>query len=229
MTVEELRQNKLELLGKLVAGFGHEIRNPLSAIRLNLDYMNMFSDELEPDIIDAINSSKEALMRIESLTETILNFTRNKETEDEIPLERIVSDAIELSSIKARSKEVTIHNNLDQKSALFLIKPSKLLQILLNLISNAIDACEENGKIEIASVYDDVAETIYLTVEDTGCGIPIDDVEKIFDEFYTTKNGGTGLGLYVCKCLAEELNANLSVESQEGVGSKFILQFSGGK
>jgi len=78
MTIEELRQNKLELLGKLVAGLGHEVRNPLSAIRLNLDYMEMFSDELAPDIVDSINSSKEALQRIESLINTILNFVKDK-------------------------------------------------------------------------------------------------------------------------------------------------------
>jgi len=99
----------------------------------------------------------------------------------------------------------------------------------LNLISNAIEACDPGGKIVVGSSFDDYSKETTIYVEDNGCGIPDDKVELIFDEFFTTKKEGTGLGLYVCKYLLEDYNAELKVESELGKGSKFIIKISEGE
>jgi len=224
MTAEELKQNKLELLGKLVAGLGHEIRNPLSAIKLNLDYMEMFTDEMPQDINESVQSCKEGLERIEHLITTILYFVKNKTNEDQIPIQTIVDDAVNLSMIKARGSSVKIESIFDASRNVYLY-PRKILQVLLNLISNAIEACQSGGKVIIGSEVNSESSNLCLYVKDDGEGIPEDKIDEIFDEFYTTKEEGTGLGLYVCRYLLEDYNAVLKVESTYGVGTKFYIEF----
>jgi signal transduction histidine kinase len=224
MTAEELKQNKLELLGKLVAGLGHEIRNPLSAIKLNLDYMEMFMDEMPQDINESVQSCKDGLERIEHLITTILYFVKNKADEDKIPIQTIVDDAVNLSMIKARGCGVKIESLFDSSLNIYLY-PRKILQVLLNLISNAIEACHSGGKVIIGSEVNSESSHFCLYVEDNGEGIPEDRIEEIFDEFYTTKEKGTGLGLYVCRNLLEDYNALLKVESTYGSETKFYIEF----
>lgn len=228
MTSEELRLNKLELLGKLVAGLGHELRNPLSAVKLNLDYMEMFSDELAPDIIESIHSSKESIDRIHHLIETMLSFARVKSDESPLPVERIIQDTIDLSIIRARSRNIKIASSIEQNVRFIRFLPNKLMQILLNLISNSIDACSEGNNITIGAESKEESSKVYFFVEDDGTGIPEEDLEKIFDEFFTTKPNGNGIGLYVCRSLVEELGGKLSVESKLGKGSKFIIELKSG-
>lgn len=228
MTSEELRLNKLELLGKLVAGLGHEIRNPLSAVKLNLDYMEMFSDELAPDIQESISASKESIERIQHLIETTLSFARVKNDEDKQPVEKIIADSIDLSVIRARSKDIKIIPSISADAGYVQFQPTKILQILLNLISNALDACEKGCVVSVgADLIDE--DKIALYVEDNGPGIPEENRELIFDEFFTTKKEGNGIGLYVCKELTESLNGKIYLESQLGKGSKFIMEFKLGE
>ena len=102
--------------------------------------------------------------------------------------------------------------------------PGLLRQIVVNLVSNAIDAVDKNGRIEIAAR--PIAEDVLISVRDTGHGIPPDDLRRIFEPFYTTKGRGkgTGLGLAICRQLTAALGGAISVESAPGQGSTFTVR-----
>lgn len=226
---EELKRNKLELLGKLIVSLAHEIRNPLSAIKLNLDFLEMSRDELDDELVESIKHSQEAADRIKYLVESLLNFARESAEDEFAPLNFIAAQAVELTKVKARSKNVKVIKQFEQEAESCHVHEKKLLQVVLNLITNAIEACDENGRVVIRTYVEkdkDGKPKYYLAVEDNGIGIKEEDKAKIFDDFYTTKKDGTGLGLHVCKNILKEQNAEISFESKYGEGTVFVISFN---
>ncbi len=230
---EEYKRNKLELLGKLIVSLAHEIRNPLSAIKLNLDFLEMSRDELDDELVESIKHSQEAADRIKYLIENLLNFAREAEDKETTnSLNYVAEQAVELTKVKARSKDVKIIKQFEEEAGECRVHEKKILQVVLNLLTNAIEACDKHGRVVIRTFKNrnqDGEWEYYLTVEDNGVGIKDGDKEKIFDDFFTTKENGTGLGLHVCKNILKEQNANISFESKYGEGTTFIVSFKGGK
>ncbi len=228
---EEFKRNKLELLGKLIVSLAHEIRNPLSAIKLNLDFLEMSKDELDEELIESIKHSQEAADRIKYIIENLLNFARDSKDEETNSLNFVAAQAVELTHVKARSKDVKLIKQFEQEAQQCLVHEKKILQVVINLLTNAIEACDEHGRVVIRTFSEKGASgsiEYFLTVEDNGVGIKEEDKERIFDDFFTTKESGTGLGLHVCKNILNEQNAKISFESKYGVGTKFIISFSKG-
>lgn len=225
----DIQNNKLRILGKLTASLIHEIRNPLSAIKLNLDLIKM-EENLSDDVIESVNDSLSATDRIEYMVDSLLSFARVvTHGKENISLNKLTLSAIDLLAVKATKYGVKINHELDDEISYVYADQNKLLQVLLNLITNAIESCEENngGKISIRTYTgeSDNSKKIYLIVEDNGVGISSENREKIFQDFYTSKENGTGLGLSVCKMLINEQHADISFESEPGIGTKFLITF----
>jgi signal transduction histidine kinase len=227
MIDDRIQDNKLQLLGKLTASLIHEIRNPLSAIKLNLDYLKMLESELPPDANGSINDSAEAVERIQFLIESLLNFSRKKSSEIMVAdVNEITKNAVSILKGELQKKNVNLALNLCREIPPVVFDSNKLLQVFLNLITNAMEACCEKGSITINSRFDDSNKfNIIWEVIDNGAGINEENKKKIFQEFYTSKVHGTGLGLSVCKMLIEEYNAGINFESEFGNGTKFIISF----
>ena len=225
MKNDKIVSNKMEMLGKLTASLTHELRNPLSAIKLNLDYLKMLEKELPAHINETVNSTVEALERIQYLIENILDFSRQS-INDCIPcsLNKVSDQAVDIIKGTLIKENIAINVILDKKLPLILCDKNKLLQVFLNLITNAIEACEESGVILIKSYKDD-DDNIFWSISDNGVGISSEDQQKIFHDFFTKKSSGTGLGLSVCKRLLKDMDATLSFESEAGKGSTFFIQF----
>lgn len=228
MYQDSILHNKLKLLGKLTAGLLHEIRNPLSAIKLNLDLVKYYEDEIPGEVKESVDDCVKATERIEDLIENLLSYARKSNNEREsLSLNDVTLKAIHLVNVKASKKSIYLSSNLQQNLPKLLLNENKLLQVLLNMITNAIDACNNKGKVNVRTYYtaDYGKSFVVWEVTDDGIGISEEDQKKIFEDFYTSKPDGTGLGLTVCQSLVKEMNASLLFESKLGEGSKFSIKF----
>ncbi len=220
-----IQDNKLQILGKLTASLVHEIRNPLSAIKLNLDYLKMIEEELPPDANDSVEASAEALYRIQYLVENLLAFSRRRQNGLQLTsLNDVSNNAITILSEHSRRINVLLKSELEPELPLINIEKSVFLQIFLNLITNAIESCESGGIVSVKTKKISSNKIIW-EVEDNGKGISEEEKKEIFNDFYTNKPNGTGLGLSVCKMLLENYNSNLQFESKLGEGTRFYIVF----
>lgn len=223
MTQDDIQNNKLQILGKLAASLAHEIRNPLSAIKLNLEFVKM--SDVNDEIKDSVVSCIDAAERIQELIETTLDFSRSSLNDSSFQsLNDVVNLAVEIMSTKARILNIAIEKHLSKELSHIHFNKNKVLQVILNLMTNAFEAIEKNGVVRISTYSSD--ETVILEVQDTGSGINEDNKEKIFKDFYTNKVQGTGLGLSVCKMILDEYNASISFESELGKGTRFFVRFN---
>lgn len=222
-----VQNNKLTILGKLTAGLLHEIRNPLTVIKLNLDYMKMYENELSSELQESIASSLEAFERINFIISDILDFTRKStDSNKPISINSVTERTIEIVSITASKRGIIIIKELDEAIPAVYANENKLLQVFINLINNALDASYDKGKVYVRTKFIDENKPFVLwEVQDFGCGIKPEEKEKILAGFYTSKAKGTGIGLTVCKRLLDEINAELNFESEYGKGSRFFIKF----
>ena len=226
MFEDNIHNNKLCILGKLMATLIHEIRNPLAVIKLNLHFLTMIGNEFPDELSESVASSTEALDRIQRLVDTISDFSKkNPYSESLSSLNEITLQALGILRSTANHLHIIIsYEPIEDLPNLFCDK-YKILQIILNLINNGIEACGENGVIKITIFYNEDKALIWQ-IEDNGSGIADEVKEKIFNEFYTSKKDGTGLGLVVCKILLEEYFSTLKFDSELGHGSRFYIQFN---
>jgi signal transduction histidine kinase len=226
LTDDNIQENKLHLVGKLTASLIHEIRNPLSAIKLNLDYLKMIESQLPGEAIESIDMCKDALGRIQYLIDNMLTFTkRNNKSRSFCSINEITNSAVVIMRSNAERKNVHLNVQLDEELPKSYFDKSKLLQVFLNLITNAVESCESNDIVKILT-YRENYEVIVWEIVDTGVGICDEDKNKIFQDFFTSKEKGTGLGLSVCRMILEEYHAYLNFESKLGEGSRFFIKFN---
>ncbi len=223
-----VQENKLLLLGKLTAGLVHEIRNPLSAIKLNLDYMKMAQDDLPSDLKEIVIESLDAFEQVNFLIEDVLDFTRKPtEKTHQVSIYNITEKCLKIISTTARIKGITIQKEFEENLPTLNVNKNKLMQILLNLINNAVEASKERGNIVIRSFIRiwDGSSFVVWEVQDFGTGVKPEDKEKILTGFFTTKSKGHGIGLGVCKMLTEEINGEMTFDSVYGHGATFSVKF----
>ncbi|SHK21178.1 polar amino acid transport system substrate-binding protein [Geosporobacter subterraneus DSM 17957] len=206
-----LQANKMAAIGQLAAGMGHEIRNPLGIIR-NHSYIlrALYEEEKIVRSLDYIDASVERASRI---IDNLLEFSRlTGDDKRWIYLKDFIAKILELEHKTLMKLNIEYSVECSENIRLYSNIES-LKHILINLISNAVDAIGENGSIRITVSSNE--ERISLSVEDTGKGIPEDQLEKIFNPFYSTKDPGkgTGLGLYIVYNEVEKLNGHISVTS----------------
>lgn len=225
MVSERITSNKMMILGKLTARFTHELRNPLSAIKLNLDYLKMFEKELPDDVMEIVTSTREAFDRVQYLIENILEFSRhNYENSSACNINEVSRQAINLFKGTPRIDNMLFETDFDECIPSLNWDKNSILQVFLNLISNAVEACEGKGLVKIKThILDD--KNLLWSIKDNGVGIEGDDQSKIFHDFFTKKTNGTGLGLGVCREILESKNAKLSFESESGKGTTFYIKF----
>ena len=229
MAEDKIISNKMIILGKLTARLTHELRNPLSAIKLNLDYLKMFSDELPSHANDTIDSTIEAFERVHYLIENILDFSRQSyQSDSDCDINEISRRAISIVKGTPGPGEWQIKTDLDENIPLLNFNNNELLQVFLNLMTNAIEACENSCLIEIKSYFNNDGDVVW-SIKDSGVGIEENDRVNIFNDFFTKKVNGTGLGLGVCKRILESKNAELTFESSNGNGTAFYIKFKSEK
>lgn len=221
---DKVHDNKLQILGKLAASLTHEIKNPLSVLKLNLEYLKLSKEKFDEETNECIEASLEAADIINQLIHNTLEFSRkNKDDFEECNLNDIIGKAINITKGIANKKNILIDLNLDKNIDLIKVNETNILQVFVNIISNGIEASQENSKIFINSFSEN--GNVCAEVVDEGVGIKEEDFDKIFDEFYTNKQGGTGLGLSVCKTILDEHEAMFNLCNNNPKGTTFSIKF----
>lgn len=222
--------SRMASVGKLAAGVAHEINNPLAIINERAGYIqDMFTilehyqkDEKLQTMIDSIIKNVERCGRI---TKRLLRFSRQDEIQlAEINMQDMIYELLDFVKKEADFRNIKFTVEIPNNFPIIYSDKGKLEQVFLNLINNGIDAMKKGGELRISSGSES-EERVTISISDSGIGIPQEDLEKIFEPFYTTKpaHEGTGLGLSICYSIISELGGKILVRSKEGVGTTFTV------
>ena len=220
------RADRLASLGTLTAGLAHEIRNPLVAIKTFTHLLPERIDDQEfRDKFLHIASGE--VDRISSLITELLDFARPSDPKLEMENINIILDGmILLVTTEMNKKQINNMKDYDSNLPFVEIDREQIKQVFLNILLNAIEATPQKGKITVRTrSFMKPGGEPYVQVEftDTGCGIPSDQLEEIFNPFFTTKTTGSGLGLSISNQIVRDHRGYIDVESQSGKGSSFFI------
>lgn len=225
------RAEKLAAIGRLAAGVVHEINNPLATIaacseslecRIDEDFIQKFKDG--EDFKEYLALIRSETFRCKSITENLLNFSRVKSGNwSTVDVNSVIQSSVRLLEHQKRGSDIQTCLECEEALPLYNGDEGKLQQAIIALATNAIDAMGEGGVLTFRTY--SRAKQIVVEVQDTGHGIPTEDLPRIFEPFFTTKEvgKGTGLGLAVCYGIVTEHNGKMSVRSTPGRGTTFSM------
>lgn len=225
-----LQSEKQASVGRLAAGVAHEINNPLTGV-LTYTHMLLRRNDISDDIRSDLQVIATSTDRIRKIVKGLLDFSRQTKLDPATTdINRLIDATIKLVENQALLKGVSIQFNPAENLPMIVLDQSQIQSVLLNIILNALDATKPSEKITIHSTMDLSASAsenrgIEISIEDTGCGMPPEHLDKIFDPFFTTKEvgKGTGLGLSVSFGIVKEHEGNIRVQSEPGKGTKFFI------
>ena len=222
-----IQSEKLASMGQLAAGVAHEINNPLGTVLLYADLLLREIPATDPRSGDLRMILDEA-RRCKGIVQALLNFARqNKVLAQTTDVNRLCREAIEEVERLPLFEKVRIIADLDPDLPQIQADPAQLRQVLSNLLSNAAEAMPEGGTITLGTRYVSAGgDAVELTVQDTGCGIPEENLAKLFTPFFTTKpiGKGTGLGLAITYGIVKMHRGSIDVQSKVGVGTTFTIR-----
>jgi PAS domain S-box-containing protein len=225
-------REKLSIIGQMAAGIAHEIRNPLSGININVSTLDHVARNLEtvsPEerrkIGEIVAQAKAASEKIATVIRRVMDFTKPVPPKlDRVDVNQIVREALEFSSATLRKCGVSVGTELSPDLPRCFADPRLLEQVLLNLITNAAQAMEnENGQKRLGVATAQENGTVLIRVFDNGPGVPVHLREKIFDPFYTTRKTGHGIGLTFSHRVIENHGGTLTASGSEWGGAEFRI------
>lgn len=224
LQAQMIHSEKLAAMGRLAASLAHEINNPLQAIQGCLDLAQTSAGNLEKQQ-QYLSMAQDEFNRLTNIVQHMLDFFRpSKGIRSSVDLHAVLSDVLSLSHKRLQHARVDARLEWDSAMPPIAGVNNQLQQVFLNLILNAVEAMPEGGEIEIRGGTQTLdGEWLTVAVTDSGVGIPGDELDKIFEPFYTTKPNGTGLGLAVCRNIVTNHGGRLSVDSVVGRGSTFTV------
>jgi len=220
------RADRLASLGTLTAGLAHEIRNPLVAIKTLTQLLpeRIDDEEFRTQFLQIASGEVD---RISSLVTELLDFARPSDPKLELEdINAILDGMILLVSTETKKKQIDINKDYSSDVPPIQIDREQIKQVFLNILLNGIEATSENGKITVRTRhFMKPGGELYTQIEfsDTGCGIPEEYIEDIFNPFFTTKSTGSGLGLSISNQIIQDHRGYIDVESQLGKGSSFFI------
>jgi signal transduction histidine kinase len=218
------RVEQLARLGELAGGLAHELKNPLSTIKLNLQLLQEDLMQLPGAETSRARAStlRKEVDRLGHTVDDFLRFAGRLELHTKpTQLNDLVRDLIDFFRPQAQAANVRLHTSLCSEEPLCPLDPNLIKQALLNLMLNAVQAMPDGGDLIIRTHVDQ--NRVYLDVADTGSGVSASAASHIFEAYYTTKKGGTGLGLATTRRIIEEHRGHISFTSEPGKGTNFRL------
>jgi C4-dicarboxylate-specific signal transduction histidine kinase len=227
---ELARASRLTTMGAMAASIAHEINQPLQAISANSSAAQRWLSRKEPDIDEARSALKSVASdahRASQVIESVRSIVKKRSREKEqVAINDVVTDILKLVHGEIRKHHITVRTNLLQKLPPVVADRTQLQQVLVNLIMNAVDAMKSGSGqkpvLTLRSNLDD-PENVTVTVEDSGSGIDPENLERIFDPFFSTKSEGMGLGLAICRSIIVAHGGRLWATSKAGRGATFHL------
>lgn len=214
---------KLADLGRITSGIAHEVKNPLNAMVIHLEILRSKLESGTSDPHPQLEILDSEIKRLDRVVQTFLNFTWPVEVHlQPIDLNTIVTQVTALASTEAQERGVTINKQLDDDRLLIKGDADLLKQALLNVIINGCQAMPEGGPLKVATSRSEDGSA-RITITDRGVGIAEEDQERIFNLYYTTKKGGSGIGLAQAFRAVQLHGGMIRFESQIGVGTTFEI------
>ncbi|SCX76528.1 transporter substrate-binding domain-containing protein [Alkaliphilus peptidifermentans] len=217
------QKDKMQSLGRLVAGIAHEIRNPLTSIKTYIELLptkydnRKFRDNISLQIPQEIS-------RLNILISDLLDYAKPKKMKKQsFLLNELIINTVELFKVEFDKNSVNIAINCDSSLTIYADK-QQIKQVVINLLLNSAESIADNGSIEISGF--ETSDKTYLVINDNGKGIDEKDADKILEPFYTTKSNGTGLGLSLCYQYIKENDGEITIDSKKGIGTKVKLVFN---
>ena len=219
---------KHDLLARLLGRLAHEIRNPLSSLDIHVQLLEEDLAALTPETRKPLESRLEIihgeLHRLESIVERFLRLAGPSALDLEpVEIAKIVAHVCELLRAEASTRQIEIIAQIENDLAAVTADPIRLTQALMNLVINAVQAVEKNGRVEVSAAKSAAGDALVLRVQDNGPGIPADKLEEIFDPYFTTKPEGIGLGLWIARQIAVAHGGTLRTENAPAGGAIFTL------
>jgi PAS domain S-box-containing protein len=215
---------RLSAIGRLTSGVAHEVKNPINAIVVHLEVLRQKLNAVDPDTrrhLDVIGSE---IKRLDRVVQTLVDFTRPVELRlAEIDLRKVVDEVITLASPEAARHNVQIERAAASEPLAARIDADLVKQALLNIVINGVQAMPGGGTLHVASRRE--GEVAVVEVRDQGSGIPAEIRDKIYNLYFTTKQGGSGIGLAMTYRVLQLHHGSLEFESEEGKGAAFYLRF----
>ena len=225
------RSEKFSFLGNLAARLAHEIKNPMTAIGTFIQLMPQKYDDKEfREKFHMI--AMEEMSRINNLITELLNLVKKRESNfEESDIHDLIDKMILLVSPQSNAKRIIVTRRFDPEIGQVWMDSEKMKEVILNLLSNAVEFTPEDGKIEISTQHANKSEksaTIQIEIKDNGPGIPQSMIGNVFDPYFTTKHkssihSGTGLGLFIAHQNMQDHGGTIDVKSNSEAGSMFTL------
>jgi len=214
-------KEKLAFLGEIAGAVGHELRNPLAAIKNNIYYLSMILENPSEEFHETVEILNDDIYRSTRIIKDLLDYSKIAALDlTSLDVNNFITELI--SKIKI-PENIELEKNLKENISNALLDRIRFEQILTNLITNALDAMEDGGILTIETSQQN--NKINIQIKDTGIGIEPNNLEKIYHPLFTTKAKGFGLGLAIVKRYVETHNGILSVKSKLGEGTNFQLIF----
>ncbi|MBW2543892.1 MAG: PAS domain S-box protein [Deltaproteobacteria bacterium] len=215
---------KLAAIGQLSAGIAHEVRNPLSSIKMSLQILEK---RMKPEGNDSkrFQIAGREVGHLEKLVNDILFYARpSNPIKKPSDIEKIIGHALAMAEKAVSDKHIRVKTALAKDLPSLDVDPAMLEQAFLNIYHNAIDAMADGGKLSISARQTN--GRVFVEVKDNGCGIAVEDMPHIFNPFFTRKKYGTGLGLTQIKKIVDLHQGTIEISSEEGRGTSVVVTFS---
>jgi signal transduction histidine kinase len=215
---------RLAAIGRLTTGVAHEVKNPINAIVVHLEVLRQKLREIDPDTrrhIDVIGSE---IQRLDRVVQTLVDFTRPVDLRlVDVDLRRLVDDVVALAAPAAEQNKVRVERQTSQDPLTARVDADLVKQAVLNIVINGVQSMPSGGSLRIATRRE--GDFAVVTVRDDGGGIPSDIRDKVFNLYFTTKKGGSGIGLAMTYRVVQLHHGSVEFTSVAGRGTTFYLRF----
>ena len=228
-----IQSEKFAALGIVAAGIAHEVKNPLAIIIQGVEYLRTSAgaNTLIVNVIERINKSA---FRADSIIKGLLSFTLQMPIQaEQVDIEYVIEETLSFIEHQLKLKHIKLIKQFSNGLPKLSIDLNQIKQVFLNVLLNSIDSLQDGGTITIAAdptVSSSGQRNLQIIISDSGCGIPKDRIEKVFDPFYTTKDGSrnSGLGLSITKGIIDKHHGTIRIESEVEKGTRVIIGLPAG-
>jgi PAS domain S-box-containing protein len=219
-------EERLASLGRLATGIAHEIRNPLSSVKMNL---SILKKRLSPKGVDVehFDIAQEEVFHLEKIVSELLDYAKPITLDRKmLDLTQVIGVAIATVEAESKKRGIAIKADYGPEAPMALLDKTKITQALINILLNAVQSSPDKSTITVTAelVKFPSSDRARVVIRDQGYGVPAENIKYIFDPFFTTRKNGTGLGLSIVRNIVDNHEGSITIESEPGKGATVIME-----
>lgn len=228
-TAELIENERISSILLLAAGVAHELGNPLSSLTIHLQLIERRLRKLrdardDAALRDSLKVCQDEVARLDGIIRNFLEAIRPRPPDlAETNLVEVLEEVLHFQARELEDRGIAVDGELPASTPVIMADRNQLKQVFFNLVKNAMEAMGPGGRLSLRVRTDD--DSVFVAVADTGSGIKVEDLPRLFSPYHTTKAGGHGLGLMIVQRILRDHGGHVGIESKEGVGTVVTLQF----